>query len=71
MYGSRFYSSNFYSSGYYGGNGEVEEEEEVVSGGGYTGDGIVHTAKQELLKQIAQEDEIVVAMVTAFLAMVA
>ena len=61
MYGSRYYSSNYYSSNYYGGS-----EEEETSGGGYTGDGIVHTAKSLLLKQIKGEDEIIISFIAAF-----
>ena len=63
MYGSKYYGSNYYASGYYG--GESEPVEEVVdlgfAGGGISG------KQRRLLKQIEQEDEIIVAFVSAFL----
>ena len=64
MYGSRFCNSNFYSSNYYGGHGDVEEEEVERIGG--AGPGSMSGKRRRLLKQIAEEDEVVISFITAF-----
>lgn len=64
MYGSKYYGSNYYASGYYG--GESAPVEEVVDLG-FAGGGGITGRQRRLLKQIEQEDEIIVAFVAAFL----
>lgn len=63
MYGSKYYNSNYYASNYY----RPDEEEEVdkgFAGGGISG------KRRRLLKQIEQEDEIILAFISAFFAVV-
>lgn len=43
-------------------------EEEVVEERGYAGGGGITGRQRRLIKQIAQEDEVIVAFVSAFLA---
>ena len=62
MYGSGYHKSNYYASNYY----REDEVEEVVDRG-FAGGGGPSGRQRRLLKQIMQEDEIVIAFVAAFL----
>lgn len=68
MYGSKYYGSNYYASGYYGGESAPVEEEVVDLG--FAGGGGISGKRRRLLKQIAEEDEIVMAFISAFFSVV-
>lgn len=66
MYGSKYYGSNYYASGYYGGESAPVEEEVVDLG--FAGGGGLSGKQRRLRKQIEEEDEMIMAFVSAFFA---
>lgn len=64
MYGSKYYRSNYYASNYYG--GREEDVEDPVVDKGFAGGGAISGKRRRLLKQIEEEDEMIMAFVSAF-----
>lgn len=64
MYSSNYYSSNYYASRYYGVRDVVEEVVEEIAKQ-YAGGGSISGRKRRLLKQIKEEDEIIVSFISS------